>query len=260
VKPDLFVAGPRKVKCARCAHIWPAEPDRAPVSVPDPAPVEVEEWPEEAAAEANPDAEVSAQGDDPRADDKQETDPTPEPDFATLSASSAVADEFAGLRADPFNDYSGAFDDDLERRRTPLWVWSGWAVIIALLAATVFGLVFMRTQLVEAWPPLQRLYDLSDHIPSFESPPAVSVSIQSSQREGDQMTLSLLATNNESLHQSLPPVLIELLDHDSAPVGQVQMTLKGQLLSPRESRSIPLVLEDLPAKVALVRVKQDTGH
>ncbi len=151
--------------------------------------------------------------------------------------------------------------DDAGRRRTPIWVWSGWLVLMLLVVGTALALLFMRPQLVAAWPPIERLYTITDAAKeamlSSEPEMLVQIAVTSSKLDSStgqrRMILTLTATSQADRHLSIPPARITLLDAQGAEIKTVAVRLPGKPLSPRESREVSLVLDDVPETLSFVR-------
>ncbi|WP_165787547.1 zinc-ribbon domain-containing protein [Minwuia thermotolerans] len=267
VKPEMFAAGPRLVRCARCRHEWRGrpDPDSEAEDAASAAPVAVDEAPEEdAAAESLPPAEADAAaedaaaeddgedaGDDGTADDPGSAETEPEP---TPGRREPVFDTIPGAARPADDDFRPA--ERTEKRRTPAWVWGGWALILAVLVFTALALAFLRGPIVNAWPPSARLFDRIDRVSRAEALQPVSLVIESSRLTGEQMELGIRLINGTAQPQPLPVAVIHLLDAAGDVVKTERIRLDDDPLAPKESRTMRLLLEDLPD--GLQKVRADT--
>lgn len=267
VKPEMFAAGPRLVRCARCRHEWRGrpDPDSEAEDAASAAPVAVDEAPEEdAAAESLPPAEADAAaedaaaeddgedaGDDGTADDPGSAETEPEP---TPGRREPVFDTIPGAARPADDDFRPA--ERTEKRRTPAWVWGGWALILAVLVFTALALAFLRGPIVNAWPPSARLFDRIDRVSRAEAFQPVSLVIESSRLTGEQMELGIRLINGTAQPQPLPVAVIHLLDAAGDVVKTERIRLDDDPLAPKESRTMRLLLEDLPD--GLQKVRADT--
>ncbi|ANK80938.1 MAG: hypothetical protein TEF_09135 [Rhizobiales bacterium NRL2] len=265
----MFAAGPRLVRCARCRHEWRGrpDPDSEAEDAASAAPVAVDEAPEaDAAAESPPPAEADAAAEDAVAEDDGEDagDDGPAEDFG-----GAEAEPASGRREPVFDTIPGAArpaDDDFrpaertEKRRTPAWVWGGWALILAVLVFTALALAFLRDPIVNAWPPSARLFDRIDRVSRAEAVQPVSLVIESSRLTGGQMELGIRLINGTAEPQPLPIAVIHLLDAAGELVKTERIRLDDDPLAPKESRTMRLLLEDLPEGLQKVRADTETAE
>lgn len=270
VKPEMFAAGPRLVRCARCRHEWRGRPD--PDSEADDAaasaPAAVDQPPEEDAAAESPPPEADAEADEAAVDDDGEDagdDGTAKESGSAEPQKDREPEPEPGRREPVFDTIPGAArpaDDDIRpasqaaARRTPAWVWGGWALILAVLVFTALALAFLKEPIVRAWPPSARLFDRIDRVSGAEAVQPVSLTIESSRLTGEQMELGIRLINGTAEPQPLPIAVIHLLDAAGDVVKTERIRLDDDPLAPKESRTMRLLLDDLPD--GLQKVRADT--
>lgn len=132
----LFLAGPRMVRCARCAHSWLAS---APGPEPEPEPESLAEAPAEPPAEPRLPEAVMAEADPPRR-------PSP------LRRRAAAA---APEPPTPLPDFSLAPPEPPRRAGS---VAIAWAASIALLMAGSWAGWTNREGVMHAWPASTHLF------------------------------------------------------------------------------------------------------
>ncbi len=116
--PDHLLGPKRKLRCAHCGHIWPAEhPAAANPAEPSDAP----------ALPRNP----------------------PEPAAAAVAETHIV---------EPLHRYSVEAFDIGPRPKASAFVWVGWAASLLVLALLVWGALAYRDDVMAAWPESERLY------------------------------------------------------------------------------------------------------
>ncbi len=225
----MFAGGPRRVKCARCGHRWTGEPEpEVPAAV-------VPEEPD--GVPAPRDAALSD------ADSAIRPVETKEPDFSEV------------LAEPPLTDAARRMDRSVEKRRTPGWVWVGWSLVVIVVAATALGLIFMRSSLVEAWPPLRHLYGLAAN-PSEAGPPVTLRLDKSSIDQADGtsvMKLELTLTNLSDSVQPVPVAEVDLIGADGNVIKTGYFRVSDDPMKPSEIRPAGLILQDVPASVERVR-------
>lgn len=278
---DVFRAGEREVRCARCGHRWTTDGSDAVDEVDArmqlqneaPAPVResrTESPPEPPAADQVgfglndlPGMDRAAQEDD-EDDDPVADDPRPAPEPL------AAEPEPPARKARPRQRKPMAEPDEPRgRRRTPVWVWLGWVVLLACIGGLAAALVLMRGPLVEAWPPLQRLYDTvgsatGDATGTAQKAPAVALAVESSELQqgegGRQLNLLIRLTNTTEEKQPLPIAVVHLLREDGETEKTERIRLPAdQPLAAKESRVMALRLSDVPAAVTGVRAESEAG-
>lgn len=247
VRQEMFANGPRKVRCARCGHKWTGEPES--LAEPEPAavmpPVE-----EEPLQEVSPVPELRAQRDEP-------------PLRPVETDSAAGSAEFSDVP--PLSDAAMAMDRPGARRRTPVWVWVGWLLLVVLVAGTVLALVFARGPLVSLWPPLEGLYSKAEILVPQVVEPAVTIRVtESSLSEKDgknRMVLKLLIENHTNGTAALPLASVELIDKAGDVFRTQLVRIPGDALSAGEKRPDSLTLDGVPSRLDRVRVveAQDPG-
>ncbi|WP_416897581.1 MAG: DUF3426 domain-containing protein [Minwuia sp.] len=249
VRPEMFEAGPRKVRCSRCGHQWVGEPDLEPV---EPAPEPQGFDPEPEPAEAGFSGTIPGQPAD--WEDMIRAERDPDPDDAWNGDAFPLSAEARSLGGRPAG------------RKTPSWVWAGWALIAAVLVVTALGLAFLKPVLVAAWPPVERLYHVAGAAGLSNAGPAVSYRIERSsltESEGRRrMEIRLTATNATDKPQALPIAAIDLIDQSGEVIRTVPVRMPGEEkpLEAHESREVPLVLDDVPKRLDRVRASVWQGE
>lgn len=281
VKPEMFASGARTVRCSRCGHQWRGQPDPETAEAAAPAaetPRQPEPETEAPAAAPEPEAEPDEPAGSESAADEEEG-AEGEPDAAggeyeaeeDDAAIDAETDDVADSRREPvFDTIPGAVRQadvrharpaDGRARRTPAWVWGGWALILAVVVLTALALAFMKKPITNAWPPSQRLYDLIDSASGeAEAAPPIHLAIESSKIVSDEgaahMELDIKLTNNTAQTRKLPIAVIHLLDAEGELIRTERIRLNDEPLAPKETRSMRLVLQDVPD--GLEKVRADT--
>ena len=272
VKPEMFAAGPRLVRCTRCRHQWRGEPDPDAETPPPAAPAEpAAEVPADDPAESPAEDDTGDTDDafDDRADD--DLDEPPDEPEARGDADGDTGD----FRREPvFDTIPGAVRPVADerrrdggkaaRRRTPAWVWAGWVLILAVLVLTGLALAFLKAPITEAWPPSQRLYQLLEGAETAEPAAPVGLTIETSrlsEHDGvSRMELGLRLTNATDDSQPLPIAVIHLLDGEGGMVKTERIRLNDDPLAPKESRTMRLVLEDVPEGIEKVRADTEMAQ
>ena len=138
-------AGPRRLRCARCAHEWTVDPAQAsPPPVDPPAP-------------ADP---------PPFAEPPPLTADAP-PLWANAPPLVAAARRRAAARH-AGDDDADDWDQPRTGTRDPVFdraAAAAWTASIVLLVAVAVAAVQFRAEIMRAWPPSQRLYALFDATP-----------------------------------------------------------------------------------------------
>lgn len=303
---DVFQDGDREVRCAKCSHRWTSDGseavdeidartdmnrDRATPAPESPAPTVAREPVEAPAPDAgqvgfglddlpgmdNAAADGDAVGslddaspDIPDAIDPVEPEPRPLPDAGDGKKGRKKG---AKPKGKPGKAKS-AKQARLPRRRTPIWVWIGWLVLMLCIAGVAAALIFMRQPLTEAWPPLQRLYDTvgsvtgggagADHAGGADhaQPDHVELSVESSELTDDhgkrQLNILIRLTNTTAERQALPIAVVHLVRADGATEKSERIRLPSdQPLAPKESRVMALRLSDVPTGVVSVKAEAE---
>ena len=282
----VFQAGAREVRCARCSHRWISDGSDAVDEVDTPVDQQAATpAPKRESAPPPPAAEPVGFGvndlpgmerDDTAAmDDTVDAEEPPETDEAPPPPS-GVADPEAAEAGKPATRPGAAQAGDIPpparaaRRRTPVWVWIGWVVLLCCIGAVAAALILMRAPLVEAWPPLQRLYDTvgagdgaaAGHETGASAP--VQLSVESSELVDDhgkrRLDILIRLTNATETQQPLPIALVYLLrEHGETDTVERIRLPADQPLAPKESRVMALRLSDVPAAVTSVRAEAEAA-
>jgi predicted Zn finger-like uncharacterized protein len=228
VRHEMFADGPRKVKCARCSHRWMGEPEGQPDEVP-PAPNFADE------TVSRPAASVI---------DPVEPDP--------LSAITEALD------VPPLSAEARAMDTPGGRRRTPVWVWAGWFVLLALVTGTALALIFVRGPLVAAWPPLERLYAAGASMTGTAEVPVPDLRVlESTMSEKDgkaRMVVTLSIENHSNVQADIPLASVDLINKAGKVFHTELVRIPGKPLEAGEIRPDSLTLEGVPSSLERVRV------
>lgn len=281
---DVFQAGTREVRCARCSHNWTTDGSDAVDEVdvrmglqteaPKPKP---ESSPPPPASEQvgfglndMPGMDAAAPEEDP--EDAAADDGPPDPADAEAPARPDLAAEPKPERTVKAKKPKKARPDKKPkagRRRTPVWVWIGWVVLLGCIGGLAAALLLMRGPLVEAWPPLQQLYDTVGTMSSgaaedAREAPGVELAVESSELVDDdsarQLNLLIRLTNNTESKQALPIAVVHLLRADGETEKTERIRLPSdQPLAPKESRVMALRLSDVPAAVTSVSAESEAG-
>ncbi|MDF1736392.1 MAG: zinc-ribbon domain-containing protein [Minwuia sp.] len=294
---DVFQVGTREVRCARCSHSWTTDGSDAVDEVD--ARMDLQTEAPKPKAESRPPAPAAEQvgfglndlpgmdgaeagdGIGTLADDglpEVDAEPADEDDDAETSAAPVLSADprpEAGKKAKPGRarpEKAGAGSKPAaraSRRRTPVWVWIGWVVLLACICGLAAALLLLRGPLVEAWPPLQRLYDTvgtgaAGQPDNAHEDAAVALALESSELVDDhgkrQLNLLIRLTNSTDLRQPLPIAVLHLLRADGETEKTERIRLPSdQPLAPKESRVMALRLSDVPAVVTSVSAEGETG-
>lgn len=243
VADNAFAEGPRKLRCARCRHVWRAGPD-GPVAEEQAAPV-VAVAETVAAAAANQGARVA-----------EEFIPPPE---VVVPPPERIRPERAEKRAPPLP--STGFLQNIEETaaklpRLPRRL--AWAMIIFLLLGLMLALLLGRAKLAARFPVLEGAYRA---IGLMNPVPLESFELQLTKAEkcfiSGRAMLCLAGTVTNRAEQALavPTIYITALDAQGREFtdgdGQAILTWRimpeaGKLL-PRETRNFSLT-EPYPEK------------
>ncbi|MEO1248370.1 MAG: DUF3426 domain-containing protein [Pseudomonadota bacterium] len=204
----------RQVKCARCGEVWHAMP------TPDePPPIDTRAA--EMFASASP---VPTPADEEPA--PEEEDPPPIPPAPDLSAVPETRNGLAGTEP---------------KRATG----AGWA----LLGLAVIGVVLAgyagRDQLISAWPPAAKLYDVlgiphegAQIVSELAGGGLVVTDVESLWDDADgTMTLTVRGTvaNQSEVERAVPPLVVWLAAEDDRQLQSWGLTLDTESLAPGES-------------------------
>ncbi len=310
---DVFQAGVREVRCAKCSHRWTSdgseavdeidarmdlnrdraasEPESArsdTAAEPAPAPDQVgfglddlpglDQGGEPEDAPVDPFEEALAQA---AADDEPDAAAEPETADAEDGADAPNSGRKTGKSGDRAPKSAQAKSAQaksakgkqarLPRRRTPIWVWIGWLVLLLCIAGIAAALVFVRQPLTQAWPPLQRLYDTVDQVTGAglaggaehhaERHPVV-LAVESTELTDDngkrQLSILIRLTNATAERQTLPIALVHLVRQDGETEKSERIRLPSdQPLAPKESRVMALRLSDVPVGVVSVKAEAE---
>lgn len=204
----------RQVKCARCGTVWHAEHEQ---EAHPPIDTRAAEMFASAASTPSPAEE------DPIPQDEE---PPPIPPVPDLSAVPETRNGLAG--AEP-------------KRATG----AGWAV----LALTVIGVVLAgyagRDQLIAAWPPAAKLYDVlgiphqgAQIVSQLAGGGLVVRDVESLWAETDgTMTLTVrgTVTNQSEVERAVPPLVVWLAADDDRQLQSWGLTVDAESLAPGES-------------------------
>lgn len=279
---DVFQAGTREVRCARCSHSWTTDGSDAVDEVDVRMGLQTEA-PKPRAESPPPTSEQVGFGlndlpgmerVEPEEDleDTADYDDLPDPGDSEARAEPLVAPEPKPERTAKARQPKKAEtvrEPRAGRRRTPVWVWIGWVFLLGCIGGVAAALVLMRGPLVEAWPPLQRLYDTVGTISpgmveDAHQAPSVNLSVESSELVDDdgarQLNLLIRLTNNTESKQALPIAVVHLLRADGETEKTERIRLPSdQPLAPKESRVMALRLSDVPAAVTSVSAESEAG-
>ncbi|MDF1731803.1 MAG: zinc-ribbon domain-containing protein [Minwuia sp.] len=285
---DVFQAGKREVRCARCSHRWTTDGSDAVdevdarMDLQNEAPKPRAESPEPPTDSEQvgfglddmPGMHAAEPEDDPKDEPEDATpdDSLPDPGDEAAPARPVLAAEPKPESMEKASRPKKAEADRgarAGRRRTPAWVWIGWVFLLGCIGGLAAALVLMRGPLVEAWPPLQRLYDtvgaLSPGIVEGAHEAAgVELDVESSELVDDhgarQLNLLIRLTNNTESKQSLPIAVVHLLRADGETEKTERIRLPAdQPLAPKESRVMALRLSDVPPAVTSVSAESEDG-
>lgn len=281
---DVFQAGTREVRCARCSHSWTTDGSDAVDEVD--VRMDLQTGTPKPKAESPPAPPASEQvgfglNDLPgmesvepeeTLDETAADEDLPDPGDAEAPVVPVLAAEPKPERAAKPRKPKKAKADRkprASRRRTPLWVWIGWVVLLGCIGGLAAALVLMRGPLVEGWPPLQRLYDTVGTISpgiveDAREAPGVELAVESSELVDDngarQLNLLIRLTNNTESKQALPIAVVNLLRADGETEKTERIRLPSdQPLAPKESRVMALRLSDVPAAVTSVSAESEAG-
>lgn len=232
VRSEMFAKGPRKVRCARCGHQWQGEPE----AINDQQPA--------VADEIVPETEAAPEPTDPETRTRAPFQPL-------------ASDSIAGVGADtdvpPLSEAAKAMDQK-KRRRTPVWVWAGWFLLISLVAGTAIALVLARGPLISLWPPLERLYTASGMMAEPEPEVAVNFRILEStvtRDDGKNKMVVKLMIENPSAHEvPIPVAALNLIDKSGKVYHTEYVRIPGKPLETGENRPDSLTVPELPDRLA----------
>lgn len=284
---DVFQAGTREVRCARCSHRWTTDGSDAVdevdvrMDLQNGAPKPKHESPapptasEQVGFGLNDMPGMDTAGSESDLEDTAPDDGLPEPEDAEAPAAPVLAaeprDEGTAKARKPRKPRTTGTGNKPRtgRRRTPVWVWIGWVFLLGCIGGLAAALVLMRGPLVEAWPPLQRLYDTVGAmspgiVEDGREAAAVDLAVESSELVDDngarQLNLLIRLTNNTESKQPLPIAVVHLLRADGETEKTERIRLPSdQPLAPKESRVMALRLSDVPAAVTSVSAERDAG-
>lgn len=270
----------RRVRCAKCGHVWQSDPP----PLPDPEPEPEVEPPPDPEPEPPPDPEPEPPESDSREADTPETDgldaepvaPLPTDAPAPEDARIEGADAEAGDPADPATPAGPAEADasgktvriePLPRNRLPAPQGAGlavkrslpvgWIVFLLVVAGLAAGFFFGRDAIMQAWPPSTKLYEavgLSEAVGTMpQKAPELEVSDLANVWEDNDDGLSLIlggrVTNHGRTETPAPYIRIRLFNHDGKIVRDKREPLAGGPIEPGETREFDMRFKD-PGDVA----------
>ena len=213
VNAAAFPAAGRKVKCARCAHVWHALPE---------------------AAEAPAPARAAA--------------PAPVP-AAAPAAPAPAAPPPRPARADPSPEMIWAGSDLPPRRKTGGAAWAG--IVAAAVTFTAFGLVQFRDSIVGMVPALASAYravGLDVDTVGLD----IKIEAHAMNDSGANGATTLVVTgsvaNVTSQERPVPPIRATLLDKDKRELHSWTFDSGIGSLKPGETRDFQQVLAQPPAE------------
>ncbi len=233
-----FANGPRRLRCAKCQHVWRAD-SNGPLPEPAPEPPADDQLPAPALAE--PPSSAPAMAGAP------ETAPP-----ALPSEAAAVPEEPARFTTPPLP--SAIFLQTVEQaanRMPRLPRRLAWAVVILLLLSMVATLYFGRTKLAARFPVLDDAYRSMGLIAAT---PVESFDLQLTQAEKcvisgrNMLCLSGTVTNRSDKPLAVPTIYITALDKDGREFTDAQghailswtVPAESGKLLPRETRNFSL--------------------
>lgn len=213
VNAAAFPAAGRKVKCARCAHVWHALPE---------------------AAEAPAPARAAA--------------PAPVP-AAAPAAPAPAAPPPRPARADPSPEMIWAGSDLPPMRKTGGVAWAG--IVAAAVTFTAFGLVQFRDSIVGMMPALASAYravGLDVDTVGLD----IKIEAHAMNDSGANGATTLVVTgsvaNVTSQERPVPPIRATLLDKDKRELHSWTFDSGIGSLKPGETRDFQQVLAQPPAE------------
>ena len=223
VNAAAFPAAGRKVKCARCAHVWHALPEAA-----------------ETPAPARPAASAAAS-------------PAAAPATATAAAPSAphaaAVPPPRPSRADASPEMIWAGSDLPPRRKTGGAAWAG--IVAAAVTFTAFGLVQFRDSIVGMMPALASAYravGLDVDTVGLD----IKIEAHAMNDSGANGATTLVVTgsvaNVTSQERPVPPIRATLLDKDKRELHSWTFDSGIGSLKPGETRDFQQVLAQPPAE------------
>ncbi|MGK7864500.1 zinc-ribbon domain-containing protein [Falsiroseomonas sp. E2-1-a4] len=138
VPDQALAAGPRMLRCARCGHSFRAALPEPPAAEPAPAPRPESQMNARAERPAEPVAPPAPQ---PPPDPPL---PRPAPLRSPLPPGAAAEDRLALAPSSPPDRFAVA----------------GWVLTVLVLGLAAYAGYVFRAEVMEAWPPAQRLYAL----------------------------------------------------------------------------------------------------
>lgn len=253
----------RQVRCSRCHYSWfqplpeeeepPPPPPRRQAAPPRPAPARERPARPAPPPEEPPAMEAIAESEPPELDDDAPAD-WDDLDADTQPGSYDL-DDMAGEPIPQLPIQTRARAQQRRRAQQKSRSAVGWYALAAAIAGVVALLYFARGELVELWPPIERLY-VTAGIDLPVPPLTLDFRDTATSFEDDDTTLVVAGRvlNSGSAAQAVPPVEVVLLDAAGAVLATRAVRPGAASLAPGADTGFTVRFEDFPPAVADLRL------
>lgn len=235
---QLGVAG-RKVRCAKCGHVWHATPDQ-------------DEEVQPAEAEAEPEAGA---GPEPAAAEPDEDElPEGPPPFESFEE---MREQVAGDRRARSRARARAATGG-KRRRSWLRPLLGWLVLLAAVGGILFGAWYARYSIVGTFPTAARLYDMVGISINTVAPGLRIQDVQPARRTQDGATVLVVTgrvVNDTDRTQPVPALRVTLKGADGSVLANWRVAAESAAVPPRGSTAFEATRKDPPAGASEITVR-----
>ncbi len=240
---QLGVAG-RKVRCAKCGHVWHATPDQ---DEEEPAPAA-----DSGAAASGADDDASAET--AAASAGEEDLPDEPPPFESFEA---MREQMAGERR--ARSRARAREAVAQKpRRSWLRPLLGWLVLLAVVGGIAGGAWYARYSVVGTFPTAARLYDMAGISISTVAPGLRIQDVQPArQTQGDETLLVVTGrvVNDTDSTQPVPALRVTLKGADGTVLANLRVAAKSAAVPPGGSTAFEARQKNPPAGASEITVR-----
>lgn len=236
---QLGVAG-RKVRCAKCGHVWHATPDQ-----------DEEGEATESGAASGPEAEPAGAPPAEADDDDLPEGPPPFESFEEMREKVA-GERRARSRARAREAAKG------KPRRGWLRPLLGWLVLLAAVGGILAGAWYARYSIVGTFPTAARLYDMAGVSVSPVAPGLSIRDVQPARRTQDGDTVLVVTgrvVNETQATQPVPALRVTLKGADGSVLGNWRVAAKSAAVPPGGSTAFETSRTNPPAGASEITVR-----